>query len=353
MKKFVKRPAFTLVELLVVIAIIGMLVGLLLPAIQMARRTAMRMQCDNKVKQLTLAANTFESSKKRLPPVGRAPGGTSYDGVSGFVLLLPYIEQDAQYQQVKNDVNKTMASACQSSQFLDLARTSLPAFRCPGTSTNPTTDEGSSSAPAISNYKFVVASLYDLNRAAVQGGTGRGYGSVTTADGASTYANKGRTLGEITDGTSHTLHITESNEQHYARWVVGQDSGIYTYCTKGGISEPVLQGTNNFYAPSGFQQNELGADASYADNTPWTNLDRDYTQSQYEYEWSSLSQSGASTLTLGSTSDTKYGPSSEHSGVVVHSFIDGSVHDIDIEIDPAVYFFATTYKGGDPGLDVE
>lgn len=349
MKKFVKRPAFTLVELLVVIAIIGMLVGLFLPAIQMARRTAMRMQCDNKVKQLTLAANTFESSKKRLPPVGRTPE-SSYDGVSGFVLLLPYLEQDAQFQTVKNDVNKLLSNT--TAQFKDLAATSLPAFRCPGTSTNPTVDESgsSSTAPAISNYKFVVASVETLYSNASRGGTSVGYGSVNTADGASTFANKGRTLGEITDGTSHTLHITESNEQYYARWVVGQDSGVYTYCTKGGLSTPTKFGSNSFYAPSGFQQNQLGADnTTYGDQTPWTNLDRDYEQ--YPYEWSNLSQSN---FQSGSGTDaTKYGPSSEHSGVVVHSFIDGSVHDIDIEIDPAVYFFATTYKGGDPGLDVE
>lgn len=350
MRKFVKRPAFTLVELLVVIAIIGMLVGLLLPAIQMARRTAMRMQCDNKVKQLTLAANTFESSKKRLPPAGRTPE-SSYDGVSGFVLLLPYLEQTAQYEQVKNDVNKIVSAT--SNQFKDLAATSLPAFRCPGTSTNPTVDESGSNqtSPAISNYKFVVASMETLYSNAARGGTTVGYGSVNTADGASTFANKGRTLGEITDGTSHTLHITESNEQYYARWVVGQDSGIYTYCTKGGLSQPTKTGSNAFYAPPGFQQNQLGADnPNYADSTPWTNLDRDYEQ--YPYEWSNLSQSGFQSGSGGSDA-TKYGPSSEHSGVVVHSFIDGSVHDVDVEIDPSVYFFATTYKGGDPGLDVE
>ena len=348
MKKFVKRPAFTLVELLVVIAIIGMLVGLLLPAIQMARRTAMRMQCDNKEKQLTLAALTFESSKKRLPPCGRTPNN-SYDGISGFVLLLPYLEQEAQYNTVKNDVSNTLSNT--STQFRDLAATVLPAFRCPGTSTNGTVDETGTSqtAPAVSNYKFVVASVETLYSNAAKGGSSTGYGSVNTADGASTFSNLGRKLGEITDGTSHTLHITESNEQYYARWVVGQDSGIYTYCTKK-LSAPTKSGTNNFYAVPGFQQNRLGADASYADSTPWTNLDRDYEE--YPYEWSNLSSSSFQSGNV-SSDTTKWGPSSEHSGVVIHTFLDGSVHDIDVEIDPAVYFFATTYKGGDPGLDVD
>ena len=101
MRKLVKKSAFTLVELLVVIAIIGMLVALLLPAIQVARRTAMRMQCQNNVKQLTLAALNFESSKQYLPPAGRTHGGNSYDGISMFVELLPYIEQEAQHKTVK------------------------------------------------------------------------------------------------------------------------------------------------------------------------------------------------------------------------------------------------------------
>jgi prepilin-type N-terminal cleavage/methylation domain-containing protein len=95
------RRGFTLVELLVVIAIIGVLVALLLPAIQAARESARRMQCVNNMKQLGLGALNFESAKKRLPPSGQcdSTGGasTTYMIHSVATYILPYIEQMAIY----------------------------------------------------------------------------------------------------------------------------------------------------------------------------------------------------------------------------------------------------------------
>ena len=75
MRHHLRQRAFTLVELLVVIAIIGILVALLLPAIQAAREAARRVQCQNHIKNLTLAVLNYENQKKALPPLLRkAPG---------------------------------------------------------------------------------------------------------------------------------------------------------------------------------------------------------------------------------------------------------------------------------------
>lgn len=105
-----RRSGFTLVELLVVIAIIGILVGLLLPAVQAAREAARRMQCSNSVKQLSLALHNYETTYKRLParksgtnsPFSGSNRNTSNGGrLSGFIALLPYVEQSPMFDAVQ------------------------------------------------------------------------------------------------------------------------------------------------------------------------------------------------------------------------------------------------------------
>jgi prepilin-type N-terminal cleavage/methylation domain-containing protein len=116
-----KRRGFTLVELLVVIAIIGMLIALLLPAVQAAREAARRMQCTNHVKQISLALHTYaDANQSSLPTDGYMPGDTDTAATppsktfatnpSIFVHLLPFIEQNALYTKFDVGAGRTDAS---------------------------------------------------------------------------------------------------------------------------------------------------------------------------------------------------------------------------------------------------
>ncbi len=117
------RPAFTLVELLVVIAIIGVLVGLLLPAVQAAREAARRMSCSNNVKQIGLGLHNYHAAYNQLPIQGcgatneannsstaaQATNGTGFTRLelSYLVGLLPFVEQQAVWEQISNPLTET------------------------------------------------------------------------------------------------------------------------------------------------------------------------------------------------------------------------------------------------------
>jgi prepilin-type N-terminal cleavage/methylation domain-containing protein len=99
---------FTLVELLVVIAIIGMLIALLLPAVQAARNAALRMQCTNHVKQLSLALHNYADSHGAFPNDGFE---NVTNNLSIFVRILPYVEQEPLYRQFDINADYTAADS--------------------------------------------------------------------------------------------------------------------------------------------------------------------------------------------------------------------------------------------------
>lgn len=157
------RAAFTLVELLVVIAIIGILVALLLPAIQAAREAARRTQCNNGVKQLVIATQNCHDVYKMYPPAGAsnnswngrvAAAGPFYNLAGSFFFhLLPYVEQNSFYEAALSaggGMDSTVAGKAVYNYVIPAYR--CPSDRTPGASTGYGNPAGPDATHAISNY---------------------------------------------------------------------------------------------------------------------------------------------------------------------------------------------------------
>jgi prepilin-type N-terminal cleavage/methylation domain-containing protein len=159
------KPGFTLVELLVVIAIIGILVALLLPAIQAARESARRSACINNLRQLGLACHMFESANKVFPTAGGAveqffnaadlpKAAYGYEGASWMYQILPNIEQ-----KTISDLRKGDGGANAGFVVTGISEIQVPLFNCPSRSARFATI--GTDVYALNDYAGVMASWND------------------------------------------------------------------------------------------------------------------------------------------------------------------------------------------------
>ena len=198
-----QRRGFTLIELLVVIAIIGVLIALLLPAVQSAREAARRAQCVNNLKQIGLAVHNYESTWGSLP-MGEMPGG-----MSPQVALLPFLEQNAISASFNYNIGQRWIWTQPAT--LTAGRSKISAYICP----SEIYTEYASDVYQFwaSNYAWNSGTWYPLNQQ-WDGLFGRSYGPnsdppTNTIGGLPNNVLTAATLARIRDGTSNTLLCAE------------------------------------------------------------------------------------------------------------------------------------------------
>ena len=215
------RPAMTLVELLVVIAIIGVLVALLLPAVQAAREAARRTQCSNHLKQFAVALQNFHTARRRFPSIAATPTPTGLAfTAAGHVSLLPYFEESSLNELY--DQSKPW-----NQQYAEVARTVVDLFLCP-----------SSSAPQVvvepllgpGGLNFPSGDTYAVNDYVYCKGATDAWclsGQVSDELRGMFELNRVVHMKDIQDGTSHTI-------------AMGEAETAFPICSGTGCSEPYV-----------------------------------------------------------------------------------------------------------------
>lgn len=206
-----RRPAFTLIELLVVIAIIGVLIGLLLPAIQKVREAANRLSCSNNLKQLGLAFQNYQTANGTLPP-----GFTDATFVQAplhhsLTFLLPFIEQDNIFKQIT--ISKSGYDPANFAAFAMPIKT----FMCPSAPLDPFvtyTAGGSKYKTLPAGFTVAKVGRTDYTSAYTVGGTWvtASVGALPIQFGGAYGAlglNSRYRLDDILDGTSNTFLFME------------------------------------------------------------------------------------------------------------------------------------------------
>ncbi len=204
-----QRPAFTLTELLVVVGIIGVLLGLILPAVQRVRESAVRAECSNNLHQVALATHQYHDTMLRFPAGMRySDGNDQWPFMSWLAQLLPYLDQDALWNETLS-AYKEVSSPFPANNPPHVGQTTvIKVFACPA---DPRAAEIQLAGPPINRQVALTSYL---------GVEGKDF---YTCDGV-LFKDSSVRMSEITDGTSRTLLAGErppSTDFVFGWWYAG------------------------------------------------------------------------------------------------------------------------------------
>jgi prepilin-type N-terminal cleavage/methylation domain-containing protein len=326
-----QTSGFTLVELLVVIGIIGLLVALLLPAIQAAREAARRSSCSNNLRQLGVALHNYESSSGHFPPITLVPMGQTYQPWSAHARLLPYLEE----QSLANLVDFSKSPEFTGNPVA--AKTRVPTYMCPGE-----INDRERPTPSLTyyplNYVFSQGTWFIFNPMTGEVG-----------DGAFT-PNHAYRARDFTDGLSKTLAASEVKAYQPNIWDTNKPSTM-------GVTPPAKPADLMPYFGGTFDSNghtewvegdvhETGFTTTFVPNQVVP-----YTDSGITYDIDLTSMRDGESITAPTYAAVT--ARSYHMGVVNCLLMDSSVRSIEETIDLAVWRALGTRAGGEAGLTAQ
>jgi prepilin-type N-terminal cleavage/methylation domain-containing protein len=310
------RPSgFSLVELLVVIAVIGLLVAILLPAVQAARESARRTTCQKNLRQIGLALHNFESAQKRLPVGAKYMLGF---GTSWLVDLLPFVEENGLYQQL----NLRIANAGYPTLSPDNGTAAdgviLSVLRCPSSPIPNTWKVMPNYRICLPSYVGIAGSINDAQFPELRTSlccTPAMDGQISA--GGVLFPNRAIKLSNVTDGTSRTLCVGEQS-------AFAIDNLARLRNIDGGYPLGWMTGTNGVGTPPSFVNGVPSSATPPPAPSAWNITTIRYAPN-------------TSTFELPGVKDNPRGPNnplmSAHTGGVFGLRLDGSVHFIANEID--------------------